>query len=128
MKLGYIIYYVKGVEETFNFYEKAFLFKRKFIHESGSYGELDTGATTLAFASLELAESNRIGFKKRNANFVSYDMEIGFVCENVEMAHSKAISEGALEVKAPEKKPWGQIVSYVRDLNGFLIEICSPIV
>lgn len=128
MKLGYIIYYVKGVEETLNFYERAFSFKRRFIHESGSYGELDTGATTLAFASLELAESNRIGFKKRNADFSSSDMEIGFVCDNVEAAHLKAVSEGALEVKAPEKKPWGQVVSYVRDLNGFLIEICSPIV
>lgn len=128
MKLGYIIYYVKDVEETLSFYEKAFSFKRRFIHESGSYGELDTGATTVAFASLELAVSNKIGFKKRSADFSSSDMEIGFVCESVEEAHSKAISEGALEVKAPEKKPWGQIVSYIRDLNGFLVEICSPIV
>lgn len=128
MKLGYIIYYVKDVEQTITFYERAFSIKRRFIHESGSYGELETGATTLSFASVELAEANKIGFKKRNADFTSSDMEIALVCENVEMAHVKAISEGALEVKAPEQKPWGQKVSYVRDLNGFLIEICSPLV
>jgi hypothetical protein len=26
----------------------------------------------------------------------------------------------------PTVKPWGQTVSYVRDLDGFLVEICSP--
>jgi hypothetical protein len=30
-------------------------------------------------------------------------------------------------VKAPETKPWGQIVAYVRDNNGCIVEICSPI-
>jgi lactoylglutathione lyase len=24
-------------------------------------------------------------------------------------------------------KPWGQKVSYVRDLNGCLVEVCSPV-
>jgi lactoylglutathione lyase len=28
-------------------------------------------------------------------------------------------------VKPPETTPWGQIVGYVRDLNGFLVEISS---
>jgi lactoylglutathione lyase len=35
------------------------------------------------------------------------------------------LASGATEVKPPETKPWGQIVVYVRDLNGFLVEICS---
>jgi hypothetical protein len=26
----------------------------------------------------------------------------------------------------PKQKPWGQTVGYVHDLNGFLVEICSP--
>lgn len=127
MKLGYVIYYVKNVQETICFYEKAFSLKRKFIHESGLYGELDTGATTLSFASLEMAESNKIGFKEREKNFISSDMEIALVTEDVNAAHRKALGEGAIEVRPPEKKPWGQEVSYVRDINGFLIEICSPI-
>jgi lactoylglutathione lyase len=36
------------------FFEKAFGLKRKFVHESGTYGELDTGETALAFAAHEL--------------------------------------------------------------------------
>lgn len=127
MKLGYVIYYVKSVEETISFYEKAFSMKRKFIHDSGEYGELDTGSTTLSFASLNMGELNDIGFKKREKGFQSSDMEIGLVSEDVASAHATAVKAGAVEVKMPETKPWGQVVSYVRDLNGFLVELCSPI-
>jgi predicted enzyme related to lactoylglutathione lyase len=35
--------------------------------------------------------------------------------------------ETAKSVSPPTQKPWGQTVSYVRDNNGFLIEICSEI-
>lgn len=127
MKLGYVIYYVTSVEETILFYEKAFSMKRKFVHESGEYGELDTGSTTLSFASLNMGELNDIGFKKRAPGFQSSDMEIGLVSDDVALAHTTAVKAGALEVKKPETKPWGQVVSYVRDLNGFLVELCSPI-
>lgn len=127
MKLGYVIYYVSSVEETIGFYEKAFSMKRKFIHESGEYGELDTGSTTLSFASLAMGEANDVGFKKRESGFQSSDMEIGLVTDDVELAHNEAVKAGALEVKKPVTKPWGQVVSYVRDINGFLVEICSPV-
>lgn len=26
----------------------------------------------------------------------------------------------------PERQPWGQTVSYVRDPDGFLVELCTP--
>ena len=54
-------------------------------------------------------------------------IELGFSCLDVETAYAKAIQAGAVAVSAPSKKPWGQTVSYVRDLNGVLIEICSII-
>lgn len=127
MKLGYIIYYVESVEQTISFYEKAFGLKKKFLHESGEYGEMDTGATTLSFASLNMAVSNEIGFQQRTSGFKSGDMEIGLVSEDVNAAHTRAMAAGASEVKSPQTKPWGQVVSYVRDVNGFLVEICSPI-
>lgn len=46
---------------------------------------------------------------------------------NVEEQFKQAIDAGAIEVVKPAPKPWGQIVSYVRDNNGFLVEICNPI-
>ena len=53
--------------------------------------------------------------------------EIAFVTEDVQASYDKAIAAGAIAYKKPEPKPWGQLVAYVRDLNGFLVEICSPI-
>lgn len=63
MKLGYTILYVKDVKQTIDFYQRAFALKLKFIHESSQYAEMDTGETTLAFASETLAQSHGITFK-----------------------------------------------------------------
>lgn len=53
-------------------------------------------------------------------------MEIGFATENVEETLAHAIKEGAVLVEKPKTKPWGQVVAYVKDPDGFLIEICTP--
>lgn len=125
MKFGYTILYVENLEKTMAFYEAAFGLKKKFIHESG-YGELETGDTKLAFASLGLAAANGVKFQSLPVDGSAPAFEIAFISEDVEGAFKKAVSEGAVEVKKPTKKPWGQLVGYVRDLNGFLVEICSP--
>ena len=54
-------------------------------------------------------------------------MEVAFATENAEQAYKTAIDAGAKEVTRPALKLWGQSVGYVRDVNGFLIEICTPI-
>ena len=58
MKLGYTIVYVPNVEASLKFFSAAFGFHVKFLHESGTYGELVTGETTLAFAAHELGHAN----------------------------------------------------------------------
>ncbi len=55
-------------------------------------------------------------------------MEIALVTEVVAAAHAKAIPEGAVYLKEPLLKPWGQTASYVRCPDGTLIEICSLLV
>jgi lactoylglutathione lyase len=54
-------------------------------------------------------------------------MEVALVTKDVEGAFQRAISEGAVKVVSPVIKPWGQTVAYVREPDGFLVEICSPI-
>jgi uncharacterized glyoxalase superfamily protein PhnB len=34
--------------------------------------------------------------------------------------------KGAKGIKEPETKPWGQIVAYVEDDFGTIVEICTP--
>lgn len=44
----------------------------------------------------------------------------------IKLSYEHAIANGAVQVKEPKCKPWGQEVTYVRDLNGINVEICSP--
>lgn len=127
IKFGYTILYVKDVNKSIEFYEKAFGFQRTFIAPDGDYGELTTGNTTLSFASVQLAKNNlKKGFIESDPNNKPFGIEIGFETEAVEETIKKAVEAGAILLEKPMTKPWGQIVSYIRDLDGFLIEICSP--
>lgn len=128
MKLGYTIVYVPSVEASLQFFSSAFGFAVKFLHESGTYGELCTGETTLAFAAHELGEGNFPGGHIAASESVKpLGMEIGLVTDNVQTAHAQAIKAGAVELARPITKPWGQVVSYVRSPDGTLIELCTPI-
>jgi uncharacterized glyoxalase superfamily protein PhnB len=49
------------------------------------------------------------------------------VTPDVNGLYDRALKAGAASVTAPEVKPWGQTVAYVRDSNGFLVELCTPL-
>ncbi len=126
MRFGYTILYVPDVEATVGFYEKAFGLRRRFVHESGLYAEMETGDTTLGFAGEPMADMNGLAIRPNSRRDVAAGFEICLVTESPEEGFAQAVREGALAVKAVESKPWGQWVAYVRDLNGCLVEICSP--
>lgn len=126
MRLGYVIIYVENVQETINFYEKAFELKLRFIHESGAYAEMETGATTLAFVNEQFLKDS-ISFRSNRRSEQAAGVEICLVTDFVEQKFDDAVQAGALCVMKPVQKPWGQLVSYVKDNNGCLVEICSPI-
>jgi lactoylglutathione lyase len=128
MKFGYTIIYVTDVPSSLAFFERAFGFERKFVDETGDYGELDTGATTLSFAAHTLGASNLPdGYVPADGSVKPLGMEIALVTDAVEIAHQQAIAAGAIELKAPMPKPWGQVVSYLRCPDGTLVELCTPI-
>ena len=128
MKYAYTILYVEDVEKTIEFYEGAFGFQKKFITPEADYGELISGETTIAFASIALGDSNfKKGFEKLSINRKPNGIEMAFTTENIEDDFNKALKQGAIEYEPIIEKPWGQKVGYLRDINGFLIEICTPI-
>jgi catechol 2,3-dioxygenase-like lactoylglutathione lyase family enzyme len=128
MKLGYVIVYVPSVARSIEFFEAAFGLQRRFLHESGTYGELSTGETALSFAAHELGDMNVPGGHVRaNESSQPLGMEIALVTDDVAAAHSRALANGASELAAPTQKPWGQVVSYVRAPDGILIELCTPV-
>jgi catechol 2,3-dioxygenase-like lactoylglutathione lyase family enzyme len=128
MKFGYTILYVDDVAATLDFYRRAFGFDGRMVDPAGNYGELDTGETRLAFAGRDFVRTLMpVELAPGGRGNAAAPMEIGFTTSQVEQAYERALEAGAVEVKRPATKPWGQVVGYVRDLNGFLVEICSPI-
>jgi lactoylglutathione lyase len=127
VRFGYTILYVADPRASLAFYERAFGQQRRLVHESGEYAELETGQTTLAFASHELAASNLPEEASADAageRQASY--EVCFVTDDVEGAFVRAVEAGAEAVTEPQVKPWGQHAAYVRDPDGTLVEIASP--
>ena len=125
-RLGYVILYVPALEPTLAFYEKVFGLERRFVHESGTYAELETGATALAFAQEDASASGPI-FRKNRPDEQPAGAEIALVVDDVPPVYAAALEAGAESILEPVRKPWGQVVSYIRDPDGFLVEICTAV-
>lgn len=109
MKFGYTIVYVSSVADALTFYKDAFSFETRLLHESGQYGELNTGETILAFASHEMGKMNLDGrYQKTDLNATPLGIELAFVADDVAAAYAKAVAAGAIAIKE-------------------LIELCSSI-
>lgn len=127
MKLGYTILYVDDVTASVELWERAFGLERSFVHESGVYAEFATGETTLSFAGREFGKTHftderTVGmFDQAPARF-----EIGLLTEDVDAAWARALEAGVEAVVPPQVKPWGQTVAWVRDPDGILIELATP--
>ncbi|QYF92020.1 VOC family protein [Massilia sp. PAMC28688] len=128
MKFGYTIIYVPAVDASLRFFETAFGLRRRMLHASGTYGELETGDTTLAFADHALGKMHfPDGHVAASESVQPLGMEIALVTDDVGLAHARALAAGATELAAPQQQPWGQSVSYVRCPDGTLVELCTPV-
>ncbi|MGM9515331.1 VOC family protein [Roseateles sp. DB2] len=127
MNYAYTILYVADVAASLRFFETAFGLQTRFLHESGAYGELETGATALAFARLDIARDSLGGdFIEAAISERPLGMEVGLACADVNAAFARALAAGATSLKPPTTKPWGQVVAYVRCPDGCLVELCTP--
>src|SRR5260221_5902834 len=118
VSLGYVILYVNDVTAALAFYEEAFGLARRFFHDDNgkAYGELETGATRLAFASLELARTHlQQDIVAASLDQASLGVEIALVTPDVPAWYARAVKAGATAVSEPAVKPWGQTVAYLRD-------------
>lgn len=130
VSLGYVILYVKDVSSSLAFYEKAFGLSRRFYTDDNgkAYGELETGAARLAFASLALAtEHLKQQVVAASPNQPPQGFEVALTTSDVSALYARAIEAGAMAVSEPATKPWGQTVAYLRDKDGHLVELCTPL-
>ena len=125
MIFRYTILYVHDVEATLAMFNAAFGFETAFLHESKDYGELDTGATKLAFSSIALMQ--QLGKSPATDPVSNPSFEIALETNDVAAALQRATGAGAELVQDVAEMPWGQTTAYVRLPEGFLIEICTPV-
>lgn len=124
MQFGYTILYVPDVPATLKFYDAAFGLKTRFLAEGGDFGELDTGSTALAFCSHSLLQ--QMGKTPQVADPDKASSEIALCTPDVAAALARALAAGATLKHPVETMAWGQTIAYVADINGFLVELCTP--
>lgn len=130
MNFAFTIVYVPDVAASLAFFDRAFGLPTRFLHESGAYGEVETGpaGARLAFVDHDTArDSVRHDYVAAHASALPLGMEIGFTVADVGAAFERAVAAGALPLAAPVTKPWGQTVAYVRCPDGTLVELCTAL-
>lgn len=108
------------------FFENAFGLSRRFLHESGALGELDTGETILSFANPDMGDMNFPGWHvaaHESAKLLGF--EIALVTKDVKRP-CQTVNYGATERAIPKERLWGRVVSSVRCPDGILVELCTP--
>lgn len=129
MLLGWVIVYVDDPPAAREFYTTAFGLQGGFVAPSGTYAELDTGTTKLAFAAYSLAEQNFAGGVRRAANEDDRppNVELALVADDVDGAYARALEAGCSSLAAPADQSHGQRVAWVRDPFGTLLELATPL-
>ncbi len=130
-QFGYTFLWVDDVGATVAFYEQAFGLRRRFMQKNGPmgwYAELETGATTLAIADRKEADALFTqGYRKNTIADVPGAFQITFVTPDVATTYRTAITAGATAYTEPHTEPWGQTIARVRDPNGVLVSIATPL-
>jgi catechol 2,3-dioxygenase-like lactoylglutathione lyase family enzyme len=125
MALGWTILHVPDVPRAVGFYERTFGLERRFVDPAGEYAELATGPTTLAFAAHALI-ARLTGEPAAEGAPRGLDLALTASPDRIEAAWARALDAGAVPVRPLAAMPWGQTVGFVRDPDGFLVELCTP--
>lgn len=121
---AWTVTYVDDVDASLDFYTRAFALDIAFRGPEGDYAEFATGSTALALCQRSLAADStglalgRSGSPRGNITLVVADVAAAF---------ERAVAAGARPVRPPVTKPWGQICSYVADLDDNLIELATRV-
>ena len=130
LSLGCTGFFVQDVPATVDFYRQAFGFELRYLHASQGYAELATGDTLLCFTGEEfLRAANLLGgidVTCSRPGKPPIGAQIALVSHDLDRDWQRAVAAGAAVVKLPEAKPWSQVVGYLKDVNGVIVELCTP--
>ncbi|XAR60561.1 hypothetical protein NMG60_11033988 [Bertholletia excelsa] len=123
---AYTVVYVEDVAKSVAFYAQAFGYSVRRLDESHKWAELESGATTIAFTPAHQRETDDLtGAVQKPSGIQTNPVQICFDYPDVDAAYRRAVENGAVPVRAPEEKNWGQKVGYVRDIDGIVVRMGS---
>ena len=76
---------------------------------------------------IDAAQARERGLVNRVVPPDRLDAEVRSLADSIVAKPAVAIAAGATSAREPEKKPWGQTVAYLRDPDGVVVELCTPI-
>ena len=126
MKLGFMMVYVDDVPAVVDRMERGLGLQCAGQLEDGTYAELVTGETTLAIVKADYARSF-ITAPAVRAHFdgPSRRFELGFTVADVVAAYGRAVAAGFEPVGPPEPRGDSDLVAWIADPMGILIELAS---
>jgi catechol 2,3-dioxygenase-like lactoylglutathione lyase family enzyme len=120
----YVILIVEDLERALAFYTG--VLGLRLGHRSGEYAQLDTGSTRLALYTRS-AMATTLGMSLRAPAANAPGFEIGFKVADVDAGFEELVARGAAPVVPPTDRFWGQRTAYVRDPDGYLIELAQDL-
>ena len=121
----YVVLVVTEVDRSLRFYTE--VLGLPLGHRSGPFAQLDTGATRVALYERDaMADTLGIGpLQPPPADAPGF--ELGFKVDDVDAAYAEFTAAGAEAVTPPTDRPWGQRTAYIRDPDGHLVELVTPL-
>jgi lactoylglutathione lyase len=97
-------------------------------HDDGSYAEVQLGSMTLGLvAEAEARRHLPVPFRPYADTDVPAAFELYLEVPDADEVAARAIAAGATLLAPPSDKPWGRRVAYLRDPNGVVVELASPL-
>ncbi|KAK9157191.1 hypothetical protein Scep_003765 [Stephania cephalantha] len=127
---AYAVVYAKDVAKSVEFYARAFGYTVRRLDDSRKWGEIESGGTTIAFTPAHQHETDDLTGEVKAPKSGSWErspLELCFAYKDVDAAYKRAVENGAVGIKAPEEKMWGQKVGYVRDIDGIVVRLGSHV-
>ena len=126
MKRSFPSFFVDDVPATVDFYERAFGAVLDHAHDDGSYAELRLGDLMLGLcAATEARRHLPVEFHPADVTEPPGAFELYLEVDDADEAARRASEAGAALLAPPVNKPWGNRVAYLRDPNGFTVEVAS---
>jgi lactoylglutathione lyase len=120
----YVVLIVADLDAALTFYTN--VLGLRLAHRTGAYAQLDTGRTRISL--YERSAMSEVLASPLDAPAPGApSFELGFKVADVDAAFSSLLEAGAESACSPTDRAWGQRTAYLRDPDGYLIELAQDL-